>query len=144
MLMFTLAISCVTHFQFTLIHGPNTPGSYATLIFTALEFTSITSPIHKWVLFLLCLHLFILLGVMSPPIFSSILGTYRPGEFIFMSYLLTFSYCSWGSQDNIEVVCHFLFQGTTKFYTIRISVPLLTNIFDLQYNLLLKDRKYLT
>ena len=49
----------------------------------SLDFTSITSHIHNWVLFLLCLHLFILSGVISPLFFSSILGTYRPGEFMF-------------------------------------------------------------
>ena len=42
-----------------------------------------TSSIHNWVLFLLWLHLFILSGVTSPLISSSILGTYQPGEFIF-------------------------------------------------------------
>ena len=42
-----------------------------------------TSHIHNWVLFLLWLHLFILSGVISLLISSSILGTYRPGEFIF-------------------------------------------------------------
>ena len=71
------------HFQFALIHGPNIPGSYAILIFTALDFTSITSHIHNWVLLLLWLCVFILSGVISPLISSSILGTYRPGEFIF-------------------------------------------------------------
>ena len=38
------------------------PQSYAILFFTALDFTSITSHIHNWVLFLLWLHLFILSG----------------------------------------------------------------------------------
>ena len=52
-------------------------------IFTASAFTSITSHTHNWVLFLLWLHLFILSGVISPLISSSILGTYRPGECIF-------------------------------------------------------------
>ena len=37
--------------QFTLIHGPNIPGSYAILFFTASDFTSITSHIHNWALF---------------------------------------------------------------------------------------------
>ena len=45
--------------------------------------TSITSHIHSWVLFLLWLDPFILSNVISPLIFSSILGTYQPGEFIF-------------------------------------------------------------
>ena len=80
MSMFTLAID---HFQFALIHGLNIPGSYAILVFTALDFMSITSHIHNWVLFLLWLCLFILSGVNSSLISSSILGTYQPGEFIF-------------------------------------------------------------
>ena len=71
------------HFQFALIHGPKIPGSYAVLLFPALDLASITSHIHSWVLFLLWLHLFILSGVISPLISSSMLGTYRPGELIF-------------------------------------------------------------
>ena len=47
------------HFQFALIHGPNIPGSYAILLFTASNLASITSPIHNWVLFFLWLHPFI-------------------------------------------------------------------------------------
>ena len=35
------------HFQFTLIHGPNIPASYAILLFTALNLASITSHIHN-------------------------------------------------------------------------------------------------
>ena len=49
--MFTLAISCFDHFQFTLFHGPNIPGSYATLFFTALDFISIIGHVHIWALF---------------------------------------------------------------------------------------------
>ena len=64
-------------------HGPKIPGSYAIWFFTASDFTSIISHIHNWVLFSLWLHLFILSGVISPLISSSILGTYRPGVFIF-------------------------------------------------------------
>jgi len=48
MSMFTLAVSLFDHFQFALNHGPNIPGSCAVLLFTALEFTSITSHIHNW------------------------------------------------------------------------------------------------
>ena len=59
---FTLAISCLTdHFQFALIHGPDIPGCYAILVFTASDLASITSHIHNWVLFLLWPHPFILL-----------------------------------------------------------------------------------
>ena len=71
------------HFQFALIHGLNIPGSYAILLLTASDFTSITSHIHNWVLLLLLLHLFIPSGVISPLISKSTLGTYWPGEFIF-------------------------------------------------------------
>ena len=48
--------------------------------------TLLPSPVTSttnWMLFLLWLHLFILSGVISSLISSSILGTYRPGEFIF-------------------------------------------------------------
>ena len=98
-----------------LIHGPYIPGSYAILLFTASDLASIMSHIHNWVLFLLWLCLFILSGVISPLISSSILGTYRCGEFILsVLYLFAFSYCSWGSQGkNTEVVCHSLLQWTT-------------------------------
>ena len=71
------------HFQFALIHGPNIPGSYAILLFTALNPSAITSPIYNWVLVLLWLHPFFLSGVIFPLISSSILGPYQPGEFIF-------------------------------------------------------------
>ena len=70
-------------FQFALIHGPNIPVSCAILLFTALNFTSTTSHINNCMLFLLWLLLFILSGVILPLIFSSILGTYQSGEFIF-------------------------------------------------------------
>ena len=63
--------------------GPNIPGSYAIILFTASDLASVTSPIHNWALFLLWLHPFILSGVISPLNSSSILGTCRPGEFIF-------------------------------------------------------------
>ena len=71
------------HFQFALIHGPNIPGSYAILLFTASDLASITRHIHIWVLFFLWLCLFFLSEVISPLISRSILGTYWPGEFIF-------------------------------------------------------------
>ena len=48
MLMFILTTSCLTISNFTLIHGPNIPVSYATLFFAASDFTFITRHIHKW------------------------------------------------------------------------------------------------
>ena len=47
---------------------------------TASDFSSITSHIHKWVLFLLWPHLLILSEVSSPLNSSSILGIYQPGS----------------------------------------------------------------
>ena len=87
MLMFTLVIS-LDHFQFALIHGPNIPGSYAILFFTASDFTCISSHTQNWALCLLWLRLFILSGVISPLFSSSILGTFRPGEFIILCHVL--------------------------------------------------------
>ena len=81
--MLMLLPSPVWHFQFALIHGPNIPGSNAILLFTSSDLASVTSHIHNWVLFLLWLHPFFLSGVISPLISSSILVTYRPGEFLF-------------------------------------------------------------
>ena len=49
------------HFRFTLIPGLNIPGSYAILLFTALDLASITSHIHNWVLFSLWVRFFIFL-----------------------------------------------------------------------------------
>ena len=57
--------------------------SDAILLFTASDLASVTSHIHNWVLFLLWLHPFLLSGVISPLISSSILGTCQPGESIF-------------------------------------------------------------
>ena len=53
---YSLLPSLFDHFQFTLIYGPNIPDSYTILFFTASDFTSITSHIHSWLLFLLWLH----------------------------------------------------------------------------------------
>ena len=86
------------HFQIALIHGPNIPGSYAILFFTALDFTSITSHIHNWVL-LLWLRLFILSWVISPLISSSILGTYQPGEFSVLSFCLFMLFMGFSRQE---------------------------------------------
>ena len=68
------------HFQFTLIHGPNIPGSYAILFFTASDFTFTTRHIHKCLMFPLWLSLLILPGAISPVFSSSILGTYWLGD----------------------------------------------------------------
>ena len=89
------------HFQFALIHGPNIPGSYVILLFTALDFTSITSHIHNWVLFSLCLHLFILSGVISPLISSSTLAPTDLGSssFSVVSFCLFILFMGFSRQD---------------------------------------------
>ena len=74
--MFTLAI-LFDHFQFSLTHGLNIPGSYAISFFTASIFTFTTRHIHKWVSFLLWLRLFIPSGAISLLFSSSILDTYH-------------------------------------------------------------------
>ena len=73
--------------DFTWIHRLNIPGSYAILFLTTSDFTSITSHTHNWALFLLWLHLFILLGAISPLFSNSILGIYQAGEFIFQCHI---------------------------------------------------------
>ena len=76
------------HFQFILLSGPNIPGSYVILFFTALDFTSITSHIHNWVLFLLWLSFFILSGVI---LHSSSVAYWAPtnlGSLCFISFCL--------------------------------------------------------
>ena len=83
MMTFTLAISFLVTSNLPNIHEPNIPGSCTILLFTALDLVSITSHMYNWVLFLLWLCLFIYSRFISPVIFSSILGTYWPGEFIF-------------------------------------------------------------
>ena len=98
MSMFTLAISCLTTSNVPWF----IPGSYAILFFIASDLTSIISHIHKWALFSLLLHLFILSGIVYPLFFtlvlhrsyfsSSILGTYWPEEFIFQCHIFVMSF----------------------------------------------------
>ena len=109
MLMFMLAISCSLchfHFQFTLIHGSNIPDSYAILLFTALDLTSITSHIHSWVLFLLWICLVILSGVIFPLISNSISGMYWPGcsSFSVLCFCLFILFMGFSRQDYWRVL----------------------------------------
>ena len=78
------------HIQFTLIHGPNIPGSFAVLFFKASDFTFTTRHIHNWVSFLLWPCSFILSGAISncPLLFpSSILHTHQPGRLSFRCHI---------------------------------------------------------
>ena len=79
---FTLAISCLTtsNLPWFMDLSFQVPMQYC---FMASDLASITCHMHSWVLFLLWLHPFILSGVTSALISSSVLGTYGPGEFPF-------------------------------------------------------------
>ena len=109
---FTLAISCLTTSNLPRFMDLTSPGSYAVLLFTASDLASITSHISNWVLFLLCFRLFILSGVISPLISSSVLGTYRPGAFIFQCPIFL-PFHSVHGVLKATVVCHSLLQWTT-------------------------------
>ena len=99
--MFTLAVSWFDQFQFTLTHGADIPDSYAILIFIALDFTSITSHIHNWVLFLLWFNLFILSGAISPLFSSSIWAPTELGSssFSVLSFYLFILFTGFSRQE---------------------------------------------
>ena len=82
MMMFTFAFPCVTtsNLPWFVDLTFQVPMQYCSLQHQTI---SITTHIHSCVLFLLWLCLFILSGVISLLFFSSILGTYQPGVFIF-------------------------------------------------------------
>ena len=85
------------------------PMQYCSLQHQTLP--SITSYIHNWVLFLLWLHAFILSGVISPWISSSILGTYQLGEFLFCLFILFMGFSRqecWSSLPFPSPVDHIL------------------------------------
>ena len=105
-------VSC--HFQLTLIHGPNIPGSFTILFFTALDFTSITSHIPNWIL--------VCFGSISSFFLELFLHWYPVAYWaptdLGSSSFSALSFCLFilfmGSQGkNTEVVCHFLLQWTT-------------------------------
>ena len=110
--MFTLAISffITSNLPWFVDLTSQVPMQYCSL--QQSEFASITSHIYNWVLLFLWLCLFVLSGVISPLISTSMLGTHW---LIFQCPIFfAFSYCSWGSQGkNTEVTCHSLLQWTT-------------------------------
>ena len=80
---FTLAISCLTSSDLIWFMDLTCLVSMQYCSLQHQTFSSITSHFHNWMLFLLSIHLFILSGVISLLISSSILVIYWPGEFIF-------------------------------------------------------------
>ena len=106
------------HIQLTLIHGPNIPGSYLVLFFTASDFTFTTRHIHTWASFPLWPSHFILSGAIidCPLLFpSSILDILQSGGVhLLVSYPFAFLYYSKCSHSkNSGMVCHLLLQWTT-------------------------------
>ena len=109
MSMFSLHL-LLDHAQFTLIHRPNIPGSYALLFFTALDFTFPTRHIHFGPAASFFLELLVI-GICSSPV-----AYWTPsnlGGSSFSAMCFAFSYCSWGSYGkNTGVGCHFLLRQT--------------------------------
>ena len=102
------------HFQFTLIHGPNIPGSYEILLFIASDLASITSHITTGCCFCFgsvssfFLELFLHWSPVAywPP---TDLGS---SSFSVLSFCLFILFMGFSS-NNTEVVCHSLLQWAT-------------------------------
>ena len=120
MLIFTLAISCLTtsNLAWFMDLTFQVPMQYCSLQHQTFLPSPVTSTTGCFVFFFwLWLHLFILSGIIAPLFPSSTLGSYWPGRFISVSYLFAFSYGSRGSQGkNTELVCHSLLQQTMLFF----------------------------
>ena len=113
MLMFMLAISCLTKFNLPWFMDL-TLDLYEMLFFTASDFTFTTRHIHNWASFLPWSTLFILSRTISLLCPSNILDTYQPGGLIFWCHIfLLFHIVSQSSRSkNTGVVCHSLLQWT--------------------------------
>ena len=84
MLMFTFAISCLTTSSLPWFVVPMEHSRFlCNIVLYSIGLYLHHQSYPQLGLFLLWLHLFILSGVYSPLLSSSILGTYWPGEFIF-------------------------------------------------------------
>ena len=98
---------------FTLIHGPNIPGSYAicSLQHWTLLPSRVTSTTGCFCFGSISSSFLELFLYSSPVVYWAPTNLGSPFS---VSYLFAFSYCSWGSQgNNAEVVCHSLLQWTT-------------------------------
>ena len=101
MSMFTLTISCLntSNFPWFIDLTVQIPMQFCSLQHQTLLPLPITSQVLLW------LHLFILSGIISPLISSSI-AYWAPTTWwvhLSVSYLFAFSYCSWGSQGKSTV-----------------------------------------
>ena len=99
--MFTLGISCLTTSNLPLVVDLTfqVPMQYCSLQCRILLLSPV--PSNNWLLFLLRLHPFILSGVISPLISSSIMGTYRPGSssFSVLSFCLFILFMGFSRQE---------------------------------------------
>ena len=97
---FTLAISCLTtsNLPWFMDLTFQIPMQYCSLQHQTLL---LLRHIHNWVLFLLWLRLFILSGIISPLISSSILGTCWPGSssFSILSFCLFILFMGFSKQE---------------------------------------------
>ena len=113
MSMFILAISCLTTSKLPWFMDLTFQVTYAVLLFTASDFTSITSHIHNW-----CCFCFDSVSSFFWSYFSTLLQYHIGhlptwGVHLSVPYIFSFSYCSLCSQaENTEVVCHSLLQWT--------------------------------
>ena len=135
------------HIQFTLIHGPNIPCSYAVLFFTASDLTLPTRHIHNWRLFLLWPSLFIFSWPISLCFPRSILDTYWPGGLIsgvisFCLFLLSMGFSRQGYWSGLPLllyqymICSKIF--SLKCYNRHVQMPLC----DMELNFLSRDTIY--
>ena len=103
----------IDHFQFTVIHRPNIPGSYAIVFLQHQTFLlppEISAIDHR---FLLWLGLWSLSGDISLLSPSRILDTFDLGGSSSRGISFSFSYCLWGFWgESSEMVCHSLLQWT--------------------------------
>ena len=131
--MFTLAISCLITSNLHWFMDLTSLSSYAMLLFTASNFTSITHHIHSWVLFLLWLHLFILFGVISSlsPVSYWAPTDLGSSSFSVLSFCLFILFVGFSSK-NTEVICHSLLQNSPPWPVLDRSLR--QNVVDLTVN----------
>ena len=106
--MFSLVISCLTTSNF--------PWFMDLTFQVPMQYCFLQHQSHSQLgVVLLWLHHFILSGIISPLISSSIFGTYWPGEFIFQCPIFLPFHTVHGvlKAKNTEMVCHSLLQWTT-------------------------------
>ena len=114
MSIFTLAIVCYHHIQFTLIHGPNITGSYVVLFFTAWTILLLPDTSTTELHFLFGPTASFFLKLLKIALHSSPVTYWAPSDLGASSFSImssAISYCSWSSLgNNTGVGCHFLLQ----------------------------------